>query len=128
MLRTMMTMMGGAALIVPAAARADDFTILIYETPAELALRTDAGEAGRAYWADYAAYGRSLVASGAMRGGAALHAGPATRDVQLSGYFTIAAATRAEAEALAKAAPAARRGGRAELRANLPNPTMAAAH
>ncbi len=126
MMRTLIALTAGATLIAPAVARADDFTILIYESSAELALRTDEGTAGKAYWADYAAYGETLAKAGVIRGGAALVAARGAKGPQLSGYFTIAAPDRAAAEALAKAAPANRRGGRAELRANYPAPTMAA--
>jgi hypothetical protein len=109
-----------AAGLSTAPAAADDFTILIYEPARELALRSDTGPAGQAYWAAYAAYAGELAKAGAVRGGAALATSPDAAPPRLSGFFLISAPTRAQAEALAAAAPANRRGGRAEVRDQLP--------
>ena len=47
------------------------YTILVYETDAELAARTDPARKD-AYWAAYRAYTQALRAAGVMVGGAAL--------------------------------------------------------
>jgi hypothetical protein len=107
-----------AQFIAAAAATAADFTLLIYETPAQLALRTDPGPKGAAYWQGFADAGAALAKSGALRGGAAL-AAPAARigngsgngsAIVPTGYFIISAADLAAAKALAGAIPAAKSG------------------
>jgi hypothetical protein len=118
MIRRHLAFLAAAALAAPAAA--EDFTILIYEPAQELALRRDSGPAGQAYWAAYAAYAGELAKAGAVRGGAALQTAPDPAGPRLSGFFMISAPTRAAAEALAAAAPTHRRGGRVELREQLP--------
>lgn len=118
---------GLAAALSAGAASAEPFTLLIYETPADIALRSDTGPAGQAYWADYADYAQVLQSSGAIRGGAALTV-PAdaipSSGLHLGGYFSLDVADQAAAESLARQAPSARRGGRAEVRAAYPAPTM----
>ena len=52
------------------------FTILIYETAAEIAARTD-GRRKDAYWGAYRAYTKALSDAGVMAGGAGLQ--PANR-------------------------------------------------
>lgn len=47
------------------------YAILIHESPADFAARTDPELAGP-YWAAYTAYSRALVEAGVMRGGAGL--------------------------------------------------------
>ncbi len=126
-----------ACLATPA--RAEPFTIFVYETREDFALRADSGPAGQAYWAEYGAFAAALQSSGAIRGGAPLALpgdavtigargrsnGPVRgRRLALGGYFQIEAADRAAAEALAAQAPAVRRGGLAEVRASYPAPTM----
>lgn len=106
-------------------ARAESYTLLIYETPADLRLRDDNGAAAKDYWASYASFGRTLAEAGVLRGGAALMVPAKVTTVTLGGYFTLETASRAEAERFATRAPAIKRGGRVELRANLP--TMAPA-
>lgn len=117
-----------AALLAPAAARATDYTLFVYETPAELAQRDDPKTA-QGYWASYGAFAQAAAQAGVMRGGAAValasegaatgptKAGPAR--AQLTGYFVIAAADYAEASRWAAKLPAAKT-GRVEVRANLP--------
>lgn len=109
-----------AAALTAVPASAETFTVLVYESPAELRLRGAGGEAGAAYWGAYAAFGQSLAEAGAMRGGAALAVPAKPKGVTLGGYFTIETATRAEAEALAAKAPAVTRGGRVDVRSNVP--------
>jgi len=104
-----------ASLVTPAALRAEEFTLLIYETPQELALRGDQGAEGKAYWQAYADFGKKLEAAGAIRGGAPLvpEAETAMRDgLLLGGYFRIEAPTLEDAQALAAMAPTSERRGR----------------
>lgn len=123
-----------AALASPGLA--EEFTIFIYETPADLVLRADQGEGGKAYWAAYSAYGAELGKAGAIRGGApllvdrAVEFGEAVRSegaapLVLGGYFQIEAADQASAEAFAAKAPSVSRGGVAEVIAHMPTPGMA---
>ena len=108
------------ALASPVAADAADYTITIYETPAELAKRSAPTEAGKAYWAAFAAYGEALAKAGVPRGGAAL-ATPADATTEtLSGYFVIDVANDAEAAGWAAKAPSVAHGGRALARLHLP--------
>ncbi|MDX2233726.1 MAG: YciI family protein [Hyphomonadaceae bacterium] len=61
-----------AGLITAApAAHAAEFTILIYETDADLAARTDPARA-TAYWGAYNAFAGKLAQAGVLRGGTAL--------------------------------------------------------
>lgn len=96
------------------AAQARDFTLMIYERPQELALRSDVGAAGQRYWAGYAAIGADLAKAGVMKGGAALDDAfplkPGDDAPLLSGYFIIDVADQAAAEAWARRIPAASTG------------------
>lgn len=65
-------MLALALAAIAAPAPAEEFTLMIYETPADLALRTEPAAAGQAYWQAYAQYGEALKAAGVLRGGAAL--------------------------------------------------------
>ncbi len=126
--------------LMPSIAAASEFTLFVYETPQDLALRADKGVNGQTYWAEYARFADVLKAAGAIRGGAPLQlpaeavtfdgkrsrtgtveAGP----LQLGGYFKVEAVDIKAAEALAAAAPAARRGGAVVVRETYPNPMMA---
>lgn len=104
-------------------ALADPFTMFIYETPEDIALRSDAGAAGAAYWSLWMEYSAELAASGAVRGGAPLMIN-AQDGAALSGYFILETATHAEAEALAASAPAALRGGHVVVVPHLAVPGM----
>lgn len=53
------------------AVRAESYTLIIHETPAELARRSDPVD-GPAYWRAYAEYSEAMRAAGVLRGGAAL--------------------------------------------------------
>ena len=126
--------------LLPGISNAAEFTLFVYETNQDLALRADKGTAGQGYWADYARFADVLKTAGAIRGGAPLQlpaeavtfdgkgsrtgtveAGP----LQLGGYFKVEAVDIKAAEALAAAAPAARRGGAVVVRETYPNPMMA---
>lgn len=132
-----------ALAAVAAPAPAEEFTLMIYETPADLALRTDAVAAGPAYWQAYAQYSEALKAAGVLRGGAALAgdegvvavtaAGEAPgaharfgdgQQTQLGGYFVVDVADRDAAVAWARKAPALARGGAVEVRPAYPAPAM----
>jgi hypothetical protein len=126
--------------IAPAPALAAPFTIFIYETREDIALRADQGDAGKAYWGAYSAFGEELAKAGAIRGGAPLMVsanmrlasdGARADGVQecrgliLGGYFQIDAPDAETAERLARLAPAITRGGAVEVIAHLPTPGMA---
>ncbi len=122
---------------------ADAFTLLIYESPADLAARTDP-QRSAAYWGGYNSYAKQLLDAGVMRGGTALpgaaggksvalqegqpavlvNANPAS-DQQLGGYFIIEVADFAAALDWAKRAPGLRT-GHVEVLPHVANPTMPA--
>lgn len=110
--------------LVAAPALADPYTIFIYETPDSLALRTDPGASGQAYWAGFAAYGDLLQAAGVLRGGAPLDVAADGAAPVLSGYFQIDVATPGAAAALAAQSPSLATGGSAAAVAHLPTPGM----
>ena len=60
-----------ALAILGHSAHAGEFTLLIFEKPAELAKRTDPS-ASQNYWQSYNAYADLLVQAGVMRGGTTL--------------------------------------------------------
>jgi hypothetical protein len=124
-------------------AAAAEYTLFLYETPADMALRTEKSQAGQAYWAAYGSYAKALQDSGVIRGGAPLQASEsasvvtvtdgkaattsgayASTDLMLGGYFKIDVADDAAALAWAAKAPAALRGGKVEVRAGFPAPQM----
>jgi hypothetical protein len=109
-------------------ASAETYTLFIYETPADVALRTDPGADGAAYWAAYSDYSAELARDGVMRGGAPLipQAGVGTGELVLGGYFQIETASRAAAEAYAAEAPSSTRGGKTLVLEHLPTPGMMA--
>lgn len=131
-----------AALAASGAARAEPFTILVYETEADFALRSDTTAAGQAYWAAWGRFAEVLQTSGAIRGGAplqlpsqgrTLRAGAPTAGaagsmaaggLHLGGYFSVEAPSLDAAAALAAQAPSVSRGGAAEVRATYPTPGM----
>lgn len=125
---------------VPAAAA--EFTIFLYETPADFALRTDASAKGHAYWTSYGAYAKALQDAGVLRGGAPLQPGTSARtlvvrdgkpvvttgaygrpELELGGYFKIDVADLDAALAWAAKAPAAGTGA-VEVRPGFPAPGM----
>jgi hypothetical protein len=124
-LKTQAALLLACFALTASASRAAEFTILIYETSQDLALRTNKGEAGKKYWASYTQFAGVLAQAGAMRDGAALDV-PASKGLQLSGYFKIEAASLAEAKKLAAQAPTVSRGGSVEVRATVANPEMPA--
>jgi len=121
------------ALAAPAAA--EPFTLMIYEAPGQLALRTDAGADGAAYWGSYATFAAEAGAAGILRGGQALvtdpaaivtTAGPgahATAPLALGGYFQIDVTDMDAALDWARRLPAATTGV-VEVRPGFPAPGM----
>ncbi len=105
---------------------ADEYTLMILESPTELAKRADTGAAGQGYWQEYASFGEALAKAGVIRGGAVL----APQDqltldgARLGGYFIIEAPTEAEARRWAATAPAALTGGRVVVAASAASPAM----
>ena len=67
----MKVLLASALAILGHSAHAGEFTLLIFEKPAELAKRTDPS-ASQNYWQSYNAYADLLVQAGVMRGGTAL--------------------------------------------------------
>ncbi len=128
-----------AAMALAAPASAEPFTLFIYETPAELALRSDKGAAGAGYWQSYAAFANAATRAGILRGGSALRPEPeetvtltaagasgrdhATSDLALGGYFQIDVADRTAATEWAAKLPAASTGA-VEVRSGFPAPAM----
>lgn len=111
-------------------AMAEPFVLLIHETPAEIARRTDPGEDGVAYWAAYAAFGAEAQAAGILRGGAAMVPVPVAAtgdlpegDLILGGFFQIDVADAAAAQDWANRLPAAAT-GLVEVRAVVAAPGM----
>jgi hypothetical protein len=100
----------GVATLMASQAMAESFTLMVYETPAAIAKRTDKGPVGKAYWDSYNSFAEALIKAGALRGGTAL--GGPTQKVMikgkahvLGGYFIIEAADELSAKTLAKSAP-----------------------
>lgn len=131
-----------AALVAAMPARAAEFTLFLYETPADFALRTDATARGQAYWAAYGAFAKALQEAGVIRGGAPLQPGASARTLvvkdgkpvvatgaygrtglELGGYFKIEVADVEAALAWAAKAPAAATGA-VEVRPGFPAPGM----
>jgi hypothetical protein len=130
---------GGAAISTRPTSAAEptkgsEFTILIYESEAQLAARTDPSRAD-AYWTSYDEFAGALAKAGALRGGSALSessartvkgTGSADRAVEgarLGGYFVVQAADLEKAVALSKLAPPSAIA--VEVRPHRPNPHMA---
>lgn len=132
------------ALLLGTTARAEQFTLLTYEAPADFAARTDPAKAA-GYWGGFGLVAKEMTEAGILRGGSALHAdekakivrlkagaaepvnGPAARAEtgQLSGYFIIEVADLATALKWAAKIPAAITGV-VEVRPHFPNPQMPA--
>lgn len=121
-------------------ASAGEYTILVYETQADLDLRDRETAESAEYWGLFARFAEILQTSGMMRGGAPLRdpasahtiraGAPASRGgyadshLRLSGYFQIEAPSLDAAMKLASQVPAIARGGAVEVRETYPAPTM----
>jgi len=79
--------LSGIVLAQTAAPKKETFTLLIFETDAQLAARTDPAKAP-AYWAGYAKVAQEMTEAGVLRGGNALHWGPRVKTVQPGGIKT----------------------------------------
>lgn len=138
-MRQFMPILAAAGFAVSAThAVAEPFTLLIYEAPAQLALRGDTGAEGQTYWKAYGDFARQAQDAGILRGGAALHDGLQATTLQsgtrreavfgtsplpLSGYFQIDVADRQAALDWAARLPAAATGA-VEIRQGYPAPGM----
>lgn len=130
-------------LVFTGAAWADQFTLLIYETKADLTARTDP-EKAPGYWAAYGEYAQALTQAGILRGGTALPGNVGVRSVrlmdgkpaesvatdtadglELGGYFIIEVADMTAALDWAKKSPGITTGV-VEVRPHFINPTMPA--
>jgi hypothetical protein len=109
------------------------FTILIFETPKDLAKRSSARESV-SYWEAYNQFAGALAEAGVLRGGSALSetsaittrgsgsADAAVSGARLGGYVVIEATSLAEAQRFAAMAPAF--AVTVEVRPHRENPTM----
>jgi hypothetical protein len=128
-----------ALLAMAGKAKAEQFTLLIYETKADIAARTDKDKAP-AYWAAYGGYAQALTAAGIPRGGTALpgntggktvrasgqtDAPVAASDLELGGYFIIEVADLTTALEWARKSPGIATGA-VEVKPHFVNPTMPA--
>lgn len=123
-------------------ASAAPFTLVIFESTAEVAKRNDTSDIGTAYWGTYARFAAEAGEAGILRGGSALDVADQVyavvgRDgvpvaagafdenapLRLSGYFQIDVADAAAAITWAEKIPAAAT-GRIEVRAGYPAPGM----
>jgi len=125
------TMTTLALMLAAAPAVAEPFVLLIYETPDQIALRDDKGEAGAAYWGAFADFGKAATEAGILRGGAAMVPVPvavagstdASDGLVLGGFFQIDVADSATAAEWAGKIPAAATGA-VEVRATVAAPGM----
>lgn len=129
-----------AATLTAHAAQAAPYTLFIYEADDQLALRSQTGAAGIAYWEAYDKFGKDLAAAGVLRGGSALKTGTsvsriaagvsaasaapyAASALALGGYFQIDVPSDADAIEWASKMPVI--DGVVEVRAGYPAPGMA---
>jgi hypothetical protein len=113
-------------VLAAAASQAAEFTLLVYERPEDLAMRTDA-TGGKAYWDAYSRFAATLAQAGVLRGGAALagprHAAADHRSARVGGYFVIEATDLDAARRWAHGVPA--RAAFVEVLVHQANPSMA---
>jgi hypothetical protein len=109
------------AVLLTAPTFAEPFTLMIWETPDQIALRTETTAAGQAYWGGYMAFAEEAGAAGVLVGGAplvtdaasivTLGAAPAaTGPLRLGGYFQIDVPDLAAAKDRAAKLPASQTG------------------
>jgi hypothetical protein len=131
-IKAIISIVGLAATIsMGSVAHAKEFSILIYESSAELAKRTSATQATD-YWGSYNQFAGELVKAGVLRGGTALSEsesavtkgkGSAKGGIKLGGYFVIDVEDLDAAKKWASKVPTA--AASVEVIAHRPNPTMA---
>ena len=133
-MKNIMTFTTLATLMLASTAHAAEYSLLIYETKAELAARTDAAKSD-AYWGGYNAFAGELVKAGIMRGGSAVDEktvyvvasgkiSEQNREVNgthLGGYFVIDVPNIEAASSWAAKVPTQ---GFVEVRPHRANPTM----
>ena len=111
-------LLAAALAFTAAPALAEPFTLMIWEHPDQIALRTDTGPDGQAYWGGYMAFAEAAGAAEVLRGGSALMTdgtatvGQADRPATpgplvLGGYFQIDVPDLAAARDWAARLPAA---------------------
>lgn len=132
--------LAAAAALCTLPAHAEPYTLFIYESDAQLALRSGSDAATIAYWDAYKVFGEELAAAGVLRGGSAVTTGApvvqvsagavrpaaapyARSPLSLGGYFQIDVATDEDAIAWALKMPAG--DGVVEVRAGYAVPSMA---
>lgn len=108
--RTGLAALAALLLGTATAAPAHEYTLMIYERADQLALRSDAGVKGQAYWAAFAGIGRDMANAGVLRGGAPLDPPLSDAALKLSGYLIVDVADMATAQAWAAKIPAAATG------------------
>lgn len=128
------------ATIAVSSAEAAPYTLFIYESVEQLALRPGDDAASMAYWEAYDQFGKDLAAAGVLRGGSALTNGApisqvaagasaaatapyAASPLALGGYFQIDVPSDTDAIAWASKMPVI--DGLVEVRAGYPVPGMA---
>lgn len=125
------TLLALALALASGPATAEQFVLLVHESPEQLALRSDAGAAGAAYWDAYAQWGKEAGAAGILRGGAPMVPVPAglvgTAEAPgalvLGGFFVIDVADVSAATDWAAKLPAAETGA-VEIRSAISAPGM----
>jgi hypothetical protein len=139
-MKLLFSLVAAAATLAPVAGYAAPYTLMIYESAEQLALRPGTGDATAAYWQAYDVFGKELAAAGVLRGGSALTSGApvslvasgtaeaatapyAEAPLTLGGYFQIDVPTDADAVAWAQKMPVI--DGVVEVRAGYPVPGMA---
>ncbi len=105
-LRRMQAVMAALLLGTASAAPAREYSLIIYERADQLALRTDAGPKGQAYWAAFAGIGQEMAKAGVLRGGAPLDPPASQAELKLSGYLIVDVPDAAAAQAWAAKVPA----------------------
>jgi hypothetical protein len=114
-------LLAAALALSTAPALADPYTLMIWEHPDQIALRTDAGPDGQAYWGGYMAFAEAAGAAEVLRGGLALMtdatvtvtsggAAATSGPLVLGGYFQIDVPDLAAARDWADRLPAAETG------------------
>jgi len=109
-MRTILAAGGVLMLATASAAPAREYTLMINESASQLALRTDSGSKGQAYWAAFAGIGQDMAKAGVLKGGAPLEPVATAKGLRLSGYLVIDVADLAAAKAWAAKVPAAATG------------------
>jgi hypothetical protein len=133
-MKNIMTFTTIATLMLASTAHAAEYSLMIYETKAELAARTDSEKSGT-YWGGYNAFAVELVKAGIMRGGSAVdektvrvvasgktsEQNPEVNGSHLGGYFVIDVPNIEAATSWAAKMPTQ---GFVEVRPHRANPTM----